>query len=405
MRVSMFGLVVLLGGCMTSNMRKTLTRPADFQRLYGDHVRIVTLQTLPADPWVGLTIKGWTFDHVTFKGTTFKNVTFENVQFQDVTFDSDPENGTIIRNCVFRNCTFRNVTFLDAQVIENTFSGGGIHGLETGESRVDYQDGVWKSNTFENMTLEDMYITHQGGDWEASTFRNVIFRNNNIHYGFITGEFHQSTLEGNRSGGGVNRGINALFQQCTFGENKTVEDGIVGAFVAPKFLQSYDNNFNMSGNFYDVDLPIRNDWVSVGTARNVRVIGPNKSFWGRGEDIEFHNIHSGGVDLEDGIRIKGYDINVENFSFGYGPFIDCVFKNVTTEYLGLVGNPKFIRCTFENFRITESIRMKAPYPVFQDCRFINVRRDPNVRVFEREVTIDYTFPWESSPGVSKPDTP
>jgi hypothetical protein len=163
----------------------------------------------------------------------------------------------------------------------------------------------------------------------------------------------------------------------------------------------------MSGNFYDVDLPIRNDWVSVGTARNVQVMGPNEGFSAmeNSENIEFHNIHTGGVDLAGGSRIKGYDINVEDFDFGYGPFTDCVFKNVTTENLGLVGSPKFIRCTFENFRITESIRMKAPYPVFQDCRFINVHRDPNVRVFEREVTIDYTFPWESSPGVSKPDTP
>jgi hypothetical protein len=259
------------------------------------------------------------------------------------------------------------------------------------------------------MTLEDMYITHQGGDWDESTFRNVIFRNNNIHYGYITGEFHQSTLEGNRSGGGVNRGINALFQQCTFGNNKTVEDGIVGAFVSPIFLQSYDNNFNMSGNFSDVDLPIRNDWVNAGTARNVRVTGPNKGFSAKenSENIEFHNIHPGGVYLDGGSRIKGYDINVEKFSFFYGPFIDCVFKNVTTARLGLMGSPKFIRCTFENFRITESIRMKAPYPVFQDCRFINVRRDPNVRVIEHDDAppIDYTFPWESSPGVSKPDTP
>jgi hypothetical protein len=138
-------------------------------------------------------------------------------------------------------------------------------------------------------------------------------------------------------------------------------------------------------------------------------MGPNIRFRAmkNSENIEFHNIHTGGVRLDDGIRIKGYDINVERFSFGYGPFIDCVFKNVTTEYLGLVGNPKFIRCTFENFRITESIRMKAPYPIFQDCRFINVRRDPNVRVIDDENAppIDHTFPWESSPGVNKPDTP
>ncbi len=401
MRVSMFGLVVLLGGCMTSNMRKTLTRPADFQRLYGDHVRIVTLQTLPADPWVGLTIKGWTFDHVTFKGTTFKNVIFENVHFQDVTFDADPESDIVISNCVFRNCTFRNVKILSGLVEKNTFSGGGIHGLETGEARDGYNDGAWKSNTFENMILEDMYLSKDGGHWTASTFRNVEFKNNDIFNEVDGGEFHGCTFEGNSADG---KGfISGNFYQCSFGKNM----GISGRFQAPKILHKEDDFLYLEGNFEDFDVPLRNTDIDVGTARNVRVIGPNKSFWGRGEDIEFHNIHPGSVVLFHGIRIKGSDLDVQSFDFGQGTFVDCVFKNVTTRELSLAGRPKFIRCTFENFRITQIIHVWKPYATFENCRFINVRRDPNVRVIEHDDAppIDYTFPWESSPGVSKPDTP
>ncbi len=385
---------------MTSNMRKSLARPADFQRLYGDHPRVVTLQTLPADPWVGLTIKGWTFDHVTFKGTTFKNVTFENVQFQDVTFDSDPESDVVISNSVFRNCTFRNVTFLSTRVEKTTFSGGGIHGLVTGEARDGYNDGAWKSNTFENMILEDMYLSKDGGHWTASTFRNVEFKNNDIFNEVDGGEFHGCTFEGNSADG---KGfISGNFYQCSFGKNM----GISGRFQAPKILHKEVDFLYLEGSFEDFDVPLRNSDVDVGVARNIRVMGPNRKFRAasNSENIEFHDIHPGGVTLNDGRQIKGYGIDVEYFSFGYGPFIDCVFKNVTTGELDL-GDAKFVRCTFENFQIKQLVRVNKPYPTFENCRFINVRRDPNVSVFEKNVAIDYTFPWESSPGVSKPDTP
>jgi hypothetical protein len=248
------------------------------------------------------------------------------------------------------------------------------------------------------MILEDMHLSKDGGHWTASTFRNVEFKNNNIFNEVAKGEFDGCTFKENIADG---KGfISGKFYQCSFGKNM----GISGRFQAPKILHKEDDFLYLEGSFEDFDVPLRNTRVSVGTARNVRVMGPNTSFNGRGEDIEFHNIHPGSVTLFHGIRIKGSDIDVQSFDVGQGAFVDCVFKNVTTRELDL-GGAKFVRCTFENFRIKQFVRVRKPYATFENCRFINVRRDPSVSVFEKNVAIDYTFPWESSPGVSKPDTP
>ncbi|MCB9497509.1 MAG: pentapeptide repeat-containing protein [Fibrobacteria bacterium] len=403
----LLGLATVLGGCVTSNMLKSLNRPAEFQKLYGDHVRIVTLQTIPSNPWRGLSIKGWTFDHVTFRETLFDADTFENVHFQDCTFDD-----VTMQNSVFRNCTFRNCQSLSGLWQGNNFIGGKISYLETAKSSNSDYIGTWKHNSFENMTLQDMTITHQGGDWESFVFKNVIFRNNDIRYANVGGEFHQCTFEGNAIGTGMGTcGLQGTFHQCTFGKNHVVDRMIEGRFIAPKFLQSYDGHFDLFGDFEDVDLPVRNVKVGIGRkSRNVRISGPLKGFRGGGDDIEFHDVFPGGVGLGGGHRIKATDIDAGEFSFDDGTFVDCVFRNVYVKDLVFMNGPQFVRCTFENFLITRGIYQDKPYATFEDCKFINVRRAPNVLVREWDDTpppppYEYTFPWESSPGVSKPDTP
>ncbi|MCB9497510.1 MAG: pentapeptide repeat-containing protein [Fibrobacteria bacterium] len=403
----LLGLATVLGGCVTSNMLKSLNRPAEFQKLYGDHVRIVTLQTIPSNPWRGLSIKGWTFNHVTFRETLFDADTFENVHFRDCTFDD-----VTMQNSVFRNCTFRNCQSLSGLWQGNNFIGGKISYLETAKSSNSDYIGTWKRNSFEDMTLEDMTITHQGGDWGSFVFKNVDFKNNDFRYAYVGGEFHQCTFEGNaigRVGSGGTCGLWGAFHQCTFGKNHVVQRQIQGQFIAPKFLHSYDGYFDFYGDFEDVDLPVKNVDIGIGEgSKNVRFLWPLKSFGGGGENIEFHDVFPGGIDLRRGTRIKATDIDAGVFFFGKGPFIDCVFKNVYVKKLGFSNGPRFVRCTFENFLISQIIYQNKPYASFEDCKFINIRRAPNVTVMNNDMDLvryEYTFPWESSPGVSKPDTP
>ncbi|MCB9497511.1 MAG: pentapeptide repeat-containing protein [Fibrobacteria bacterium] len=392
---------------MTSNMLKSLNRPAEFQKLYGDHVRIVTLQTIPSNPWRGLSIKGWTFDHVTFRETLFDADTFENVHFQDCTFDD-----VTMQNSVFRNCTFRDCQSLSGLWQGNNFTGGKISNLETAKSSNSDYIGTWKHNSFEDMTLQDMTITHQGGDWEDFVFKNVLFKNNNIRLANVRGEFHQCTFEGNAVGTGMGTcGLRGTFHQCTFGKNHVVDRMIEGQFIAPKFLHSYDGYFDFYGDFEDVDLPVKNVDIGIGeNSRNVRILGPLKGFGGGGENIEFHDVFPAGIILERSSGVKATDIDVGSISFDKGPFIDCVFKNVIAKKMAFMQGSRFIRCTFENFLITEIIYQNKPYATFEDCKFINVRRSPGVVVREYPgiplyPIYEYTFPWESSPGVNKINTP
>ncbi|HOX50951.1 MAG TPA: pentapeptide repeat-containing protein [Fibrobacteria bacterium] len=352
-----------------SEIRKTLTRPLDFQEQYGNHAQNLHGFAIQQDEWRGVSIKGWSFKGVKFESTTWKSDTFENVTFEDCTFHR-----AILDKCVFRNCTFRKMGILGGEWKNSRFEGGAWENAAWMPSPVSNMGVKIQGLEFSDVKFSEFTPLERSGDWRECRFSRCSFANSDLSkVDFHKPIFSDAMFKDVVWEGFDGRVYEGRCERCSFEnvlqkngdfdgdvEDIKVEGGngiSVGGKVTRGMFRSSEGAFLM-GEAKDVEIHGGKTSLAVGQATNLKVWEINKgsaSFKGGGKNIEAIGIKVGLLDIMNGV------------------FENCHFKDVNTKHLDLSG-AIFKNCKFENFHVRERLYINPP-PKFENCEFVNFHRD------------------------------
>jgi uncharacterized protein YjbI with pentapeptide repeats len=390
------------------SMHQVLHDPPRFQKEYGDHGQTLAMVTLPDSLWTGLTLRNWAFEHVVFDGTRFDTVVFENATFEHCEFRKAVFNGVL-----FKNCRFKNPVLRGGEWARNTFSGGEMSGFDSQNEIEQRISADWIGNVFENFYFHDNHPGPDGGIWYDCVFRDSRIENNNFgkfredqpswRTSMESVTFERCHLKGNNWRQSFTSGT---IRDCTIEGDDF--DGIDGIIENSKFKVLRETSVN--GNVHDCQFEgsdSRDAGFGMGGGKNVVA----RNFFDgyaieNSEDVTLDGSQGGPLSLQGSIRRTTVrNITAQEFDLEGATLEDVVFENVNAVRLFL-GGAHFKRCIFRNVTISNGVAIgidPAQDPVFEDCKFENLRRLPQVTVYRmfKVPLVGYVLPWESAPGVSK----
>ncbi len=375
----------------------------------------------PDGTWVlrNTRIKNWTIKDSRADSTLFESDTFDNVTFQNVAFIH-----TTLRKNVFLNCHFENVIFAGGEWLGNRHIGGVMQQIEMRNVENPY---VWDNDSAGPKGPRNTRI-------DSNLIENVEVRNWSFAAGFPnaykiqTLTFRNCRLQHNNMGNAVKVTGQILMDSCDIGERawsmreglrqrkcrqSQYVDWIVGQRIDSMTVLNVDGD-SVIDVISDAKGGPRKERYAMARhyARNVQFRNLYQSEVGGGEDILIENIKGSHVNLQPAwnpsdtvyIRratLRNLDVDVFRLGLSHMVYEDCLFENIKSDELEL-HYTTFRRCTFRNVRIRKKITRWTKMPIFLDCVFENVHRDPGVKIhqildpYDPEWTpyANIRLPWE-----------
>jgi uncharacterized protein YjbI with pentapeptide repeats len=349
---------------------------------------------------------------VVFDGTRFDTVVFENATFDHCEFRK-----AVFKGGLFKNCRFHKPLLRGGKWARNTFSGGEMTGFDSKNEIEQRISAEWIGNIFENVYFHDNHPGPDAGIWYDCVFRDSRLEDNafgesvdptrpdqtawSTSVESVT--FERCHLKGNNWRQAFTSG---MIRDCTIdGDDFTSMAGVVENSIFKVLRGTF-----VDGNIHDCQFE------SSGTGdEGFGMIGGRKIVARNfhhgyaienSEDVTLDGSQGGPLSLQGSIRRTTVrNISAQEFDLEGATLEDVVFENVNAVRLFL-GGAHFKRCTFRNVTISNGVAIgidPAQDPVFEDCKFENLRRLPQATVYRmfKVPLVGYVLPWESAPGVSK----
>lgn len=403
--LAVFNLLIITPSCIQTMrvpfVRDSLDRPEVFQTKYGDHPQTVVFATVPNDLWKDVTLRRWSFSRTLFEYTRFENVTFDNVTFDNCEFRK-----LIVKSCRFINCRFRACTVSAGRWEKSSFNGGEIDTMmfrayDPSGNDYWYPWTEWTDLEFDSMRITKLWPHSYSGRMDRPRFTNVELSDSDFIYMNINDPvMRDCVLRGNHFNNLSNGGMHDVDMENCILENNGPFVMLSGRFKNMKIIE--DVGIEMYGNAKDVDIfPTKR--VIIAKVDRLTIHGPIS------ELLSIDNCRDATVGEVKGDFFLGGEcsnIIVEKVSgyrieFGEGTIRNCTFNGMECDTMDF-NRVTFERCTLRDVLVRKKTIVTGK-PVFTDCVVSNFRRNSEIKFYDYpdKPPVDYKFPWEMSPDMSK----